>query len=129
MRKLISSTLVFAAAGILAGSATIAQQASTPAPATAGKPATSAAAKSATGQNAGTAKTGQGATAAKKPAATTGAAALLKTEKDKRSYAIGLNIGAKVANELKAGGVDMDSAILARGHSRFADRGEASDDG
>jgi FKBP-type peptidyl-prolyl cis-trans isomerase FklB len=115
MRKLISSTLVFAAAGILAGSATIAQQASTPAPATAGKPATSAAAKSATGQNAGTAKTGQGATAAKKPAATTGAAALLKTEKDKRSYAIGLNIGAKVANELKAGGVDMDSAILARG--------------
>jgi FKBP-type peptidyl-prolyl cis-trans isomerase FklB len=115
MSKLISSTLVFAAAGILAGSATIAQQASTPAPATAGKPATSAAAKSATGQNAGTAKTGQGATAAKKPAATTGAAALLKTEKDKRSYAIGLNIGAKVVNELKAGGVDMDSAILARG--------------
>jgi FKBP-type peptidyl-prolyl cis-trans isomerase len=115
MRKLISSTLVFAAAGILAGSATIAQQASTPAPAAAGKPATSAAAKSATGQNAGTAKTGQGATAAKKPAATTGAAALLKTEKDKRSYAIGLNIGAKVVNELKAGGVDMDSAILARG--------------
>jgi FKBP-type peptidyl-prolyl cis-trans isomerase FklB len=116
MRKLFSSTLVFAAAGILSGSATIAQQTSTPAPATTSKPATSSAAKSAsTGQNAGTAKTGQGATAAKKPAATTGAATLLKTEKDKRSYAIGLNIGAKVANELKAGGVDMDSTILARG--------------
>lgn len=116
MRKLFSSTLVFAAAGILSGSATIAQQTSTPAPATTSKPATSSAAKSAaTGQNAGTAKTGQGATAAKKPAAATGAATLLKTEKDKRSYAIGLNIGAKVANELKAGGVDMDSTILARG--------------
>jgi len=116
MRKLFSSTLVFAAAGILSGSATIAQQTSTPAPATTSKPATSSAAKSAaTGQNAGTAKTGQGAAAAKKPAAATGAATLLKTEKDKRSYAIGLNIGAKVANELKAGGVDMDSTILARG--------------
>jgi len=116
MRKLFSSTLVFAAAGILSGSATIAQQTSTPAPATTSKPATSSAAKSAaTGQNAGTAKTGQGATAAKKPAAAAGAATLLKTEKDKRSYAIGLNIGAKVANELKAGGVDMDSTILARG--------------
>jgi len=116
MRKLFSSTLVFAAAGILSGSATIAQQTSTPAPATTSKPATSSAAKSAaTGQNAGTAKTGQGATAAKKTAAATGAATLLKTEKDKRSYAIGLNIGAKVANELKAGGVDMDSTILARG--------------
>lgn len=92
-------------------------QGSTTAPATASKPATSSAPKSATGgQGAGTAaKTGQGATGAKKPGTTTGAATLLKTEKDKRSYAIGLNIGAKVATELKSGGVDMDSAILARG--------------
>jgi FKBP-type peptidyl-prolyl cis-trans isomerase FklB len=117
MRKLLSSTLVFAAAGILSGAAAVAQQSSTQAPAaTTSKPATSATPKSAaSGQTTGAAKTGQGATAAKKPGATAGAATLLKTEKDKRSYAIGLNIGAKVANELKAGGVDMDSAVLARG--------------
>jgi FKBP-type peptidyl-prolyl cis-trans isomerase FklB len=119
MRKLFSATLVFAAAGIFSGGAVMAQQTpaqdSTPAPATASKPATSATAKSAASQSTGAAKAGQGAAAAKKPGATTGAATLLKTDKDKRSYAIGLNIGAKVASELKAGGVDMDSAILARG--------------
>ena len=113
MRKLLSSALVFAAAGIVSG-ATVAQQSSTEAPA-ASKPAPAAAPKSASPQTAGTAKTGQGAAAAKKPGAATGAPAVLKTDKDKRSYAIGLNIGAKVANELKAGGVDMDSAVLARG--------------
>ena len=117
MRKLFPSSLVFAAAGILLGGASFAQQSSTPAPATAAsKPATNLAPKSAaSGQAAGATKTGQGASAAKKPGATTSPATLLKTDKDKRSYAIGLNIGAKVANELKAGGVDMDSAILARG--------------
>ena len=94
----------------------MAQQSSTPAPASTSQPAASSTPKSAaSGQNAGTAKAGQGAPSGKKPAAAAGAATLLKTEKDKRSYAIGLNIGAKVANELKAGGVDMDSAILARG--------------
>ena len=116
MRKLFSSTLAFAAAGILSGSVMMAQQSSTPAPATTSKPATSSTPKNgATGQNATPAKTGQGAAAAKKPGAAAGAATLLKTEKDKRSYAVGLNIGAKVASELKAGGVDMDSTILARG--------------
>jgi len=94
--------------------ATVAQQSSTQAPA-ANKPASAVAPKSASPQAAGAAKTGQGAAGAKKPGAATGAPAVLKTEKDKRSYAIGLNIGAKVANELKAGGVDMDSAVLARG--------------
>jgi FKBP-type peptidyl-prolyl cis-trans isomerase FklB len=117
MRKLLSFTLVFAAAGTLSGATAMAQQSSTQAPAAStNKPSTSSAAKSAaSGQTAGAAKTGQGATAAKRPGATAGAATVLKTEKDKRSYAIGLNIGAKVANELKAGGVDMDSAVLARG--------------
>lgn len=117
MRKLLSFTLVFAAAGTLSGATAMAQQSSTQAPAAStNKPSTTSAAKSAaSGQTAGPAKTGQGATAAKRPGATAGAATVLKTEKDKRSYAIGLNIGAKVANELKAGGVDMDSAVLARG--------------
>ncbi len=115
MRKLFPSTLAIAAAGILSGATATAQQSSTQSPA-ASKPATSSAPKSAaSGQTAGAAKTGQGANAAKKPGTTTGAATLLKTDKDKRSYAIGLNIGAKVANELKAGGVEMDSAVLARG--------------
>jgi FKBP-type peptidyl-prolyl cis-trans isomerase FklB len=120
MRKHFSSTLVMAAMAILFGGAARAQQSSTQAPTQAPpsttKPATSATPKSSTaGQSTGAAKTGQAGTTAKKPATTTGAATLLKTDKDKRSYAIGLNIGAKVASELKAGGVDMDSAILARG--------------
>jgi len=100
MRKLLTSTLGFAAAGILFAGAAAAQQG--PAP------------KSAAGQTP-PAKSGQGAAAAKKPAATASAATLLKTDKDKRSYAVGLNIGAKVANELKAGRVEMDPALLARG--------------
>jgi FKBP-type peptidyl-prolyl cis-trans isomerase FklB len=116
MRKLLPSTLVFAAAGILSSTTVAAEQSSTAAPAATSKPAPGTAPKSATSpQTAGGAKTGQGAAAAKKPGAATGAPAALKTDKDKRSYAIGLNIGAKVANELKAGGVDMDSAVLARG--------------
>jgi len=115
MRKLLLSTLVFAAAAVFSGTAVAGQQSSTPAPATS-KPASASTPKSAAGpQTAGAAKTGQGAAAAKKPGAAAGAPAPLKTDKDKRSYAIGLNIGAKVANELKAGGVDMDSAVLARG--------------
>ena len=119
MRKHFSSTLVVAATAILSGVAANAQQSpaqgSTQAPASTSKPAASATPKSSTaGQSTGAAKTGQGATA-KKPGAATGTATLLKTDKDKRSYAIGLNIGAKVASELKSGGVDMDSTILARG--------------
>jgi FKBP-type peptidyl-prolyl cis-trans isomerase len=105
-----------AATAILFGAAVNAQQSSTQAPASTSKPATSTTPKSSTtGQSDGAAKTGQAGATAKKPGAATGTATLLKTAKDKRSYAIGLNIGAKVANELKAGGVDMDSAILARG--------------
>jgi len=120
MRKHFSSTLVVAATAILFGPAASAQQSpaqgSTEAPTSTSKPATSATPKSSTaGQSTGAAKTGQAGAAAKKPAAAAGTVTLLKTDKDKRSYAIGLNIGAKVANELKSGGVDMDSAILARG--------------
>jgi len=109
-----------AATTILLGGAARAQQISTPAstqaPSSTTKPAASATPKStAPGQSTGAAKTGQPATTAKKPTVAAGTATLLKTDKDKRSYAIGLNIGAKVASELKSGGVDMDSAVLARG--------------
>src|SRR5579871_1092538 len=50
---------------------------------------------------------------AKKPAATTGAsaAALLKTQKQKSSYALGMSIGLG----LKKQGVDVDPALVARG--------------
>jgi FKBP-type peptidyl-prolyl cis-trans isomerases 1 len=102
------------------GVAASAQQSSAPdatqAPASPSKPAASSTPKgSVAGQSTGAAKTAQAAGAAKKPAATASTATILKTDKDKRSYAVGLNIGAKVANELKAGGVDIDSAVLARG--------------
>jgi FKBP-type peptidyl-prolyl cis-trans isomerase len=108
MRKLFYSAMLFAAAEFVCGGVVTAQQA----PADTSKPAGAAAPKS--GQSAGAPKTGQTAAGTKRPS-TAAAAPLLKTGKDKRSYAIGLNIGAKVASELKAGGVDMDSAILARG--------------
>ena len=115
MRKLLLSTLVFAATGAFSGTTVAGQQSSTPAPATSKSVSTSTPKNPASPQTAGAAKTGQSTAAAKKPGAAAGAPAVLKTDKDKRSYAIGLNIGAKVANELKAGGVDMDSAVLARG--------------
>jgi FKBP-type peptidyl-prolyl cis-trans isomerase FklB len=62
-----------------------------------------------TGQTAG-AKTGQGTTAAKKPG-TAGAPLVLKTQKEKASYAIGVNIG----KGLHRDGVDVDTALIQRG--------------
>jgi FKBP-type peptidyl-prolyl cis-trans isomerase FklB len=84
------------------------------------KPAPKASAQSSTqGSTAGAktaqtpgagAKTGQGATAAKKPG-TAGAPLVLKTQKEKASYAIGVNIG----KGLHRDGVDIDSALIQRG--------------
>jgi FKBP-type peptidyl-prolyl cis-trans isomerase FklB len=114
-----------------ATSAPAATDGSTPAakPATPAKPAAKTGAASATksqsatssqngtsGQTAGAAKTQSG-TAAKTPA---GAAAqhhaaaaplVLKTDKDKQSYAIGMNIGKSIHRD----GVDVDPNILLRG--------------
>jgi FKBP-type peptidyl-prolyl cis-trans isomerase FklB len=64
--------------------------------------------KPASGQTAG-AKTGQGTTAAKKPG--TAPAPALTTQKQKASYALGVNIG----KGLHRDGVDVDAATLARG--------------
>jgi FKBP-type peptidyl-prolyl cis-trans isomerase FklB len=113
MRKHFSSTLIMAATAILFGGAASAQQSA--AQTSTQAPASTTPKGSVAGQNPAAAKTGQAGATGKKPAAAAGTATLLKTDKDKRSYAIGLNIGAKVASELKSGGVDMDSAILARG--------------
>jgi FKBP-type peptidyl-prolyl cis-trans isomerase FklB len=114
-----------------AASAPAATDSSTPAakPATPAKPAAKTGTTSATktqsttasqnatsAQTAGTAKTQSG-TAAKTPA---GAAAqhhapapplVLKTDKDKQSYAIGMNIGKSIHRD----GVDVDPNILLRG--------------
>lgn len=112
MNKLITAAgMILLAAGIFCGQSLGAQQASTPTQAGGPKPATTAKSAGST-KGAAAAKPGQAA-ATKRPAAA--AASPLKTDKDKRSYAVGLNIGKKVASELKEGGVDLDSAILARG--------------
>lgn len=98
------------AIGLASGAALLAQQTpaaggQTPAATTPAKPAT--AAKSATtGQSSTAAKS---ATGAKKPA--TAAAAPLKTQKEKGSYAIGLRIGGGMQKD----GVDLDPASLSRG--------------
>lgn len=103
MRKLLGTTLTILALGI-SGSSVAAQTApptSTPAPAA--KPQTSTSTKT------GTAKTG----AAKTGVAGTKTAAplVLKTQKDKVSYAIGRNIG----GSMKKDSVDIDPAIFMRG--------------
>ena len=84
--------------------ATPAPKASTPKAATQG----STAGAKTTGQTTG-AKTGQGTTAARKPG--TGAPLVLKTQKEKASYAIGANIG----RGLHRDGVDVDPALIQRG--------------
>ncbi len=114
-----------------AASAPAATDGSTPAakPATPAKPAAKTGAASATktqsatssqngtsAQTAGTAKTQSG-TAAKTPAGTAAqhhaaaAPLVLKTDKDKQSYAIGMNIGKSIHRD----GVDVDPNILLRG--------------
>jgi FKBP-type peptidyl-prolyl cis-trans isomerase len=77
------------------------QPAATPAPA---KPAKAAASKTGT-----TAKTGTAAKTATAPAL------VLKTAKQKRSYAIGTDIGKKVGGQLKSQAVDIDPALVSRG--------------
>jgi FKBP-type peptidyl-prolyl cis-trans isomerase FklB len=113
MRKmLIKTSILLAASGFFAVYATAQQTpAATPTPTTQ-TPATTTPAP--------TSQTGTGGTASKSPAAKpgtakTGAAArapfTLKTEKDKQSYAIGLNIGKSMHKD----GVDIEPSVLARG--------------
>jgi FKBP-type peptidyl-prolyl cis-trans isomerase len=113
MRKLLKIvTSVLAATVILAGAAA-AQQApatnssQTPATPPVGAPATTKTPSS--GQSSTAAKTQTGAAAQHHPAAP--APLVLKTDKDKESYAIGLNIGKSIHRD----GVDVDPNILLRG--------------
>ncbi len=106
----MASAFVLAAALALAGSAP-AQE--TPAPnsqqtpaAAQAAPAKSSAASAA--KTPGTAKTG---TAAHHAPAKTAAPLVLSTDKDKASYAVGMNIGASIRRQ----GVDVDPEVLARG--------------
>jgi FKBP-type peptidyl-prolyl cis-trans isomerase FklB len=103
MQRLLTSTLLLAAATVLAGVG-YAQQTPTSTP-----PATTPAAPAAT-----TPKTG---TTAKAPVKKTGtaAAAPLTTKKQKFSYALGMNIGNGLGANLKKQSVDVDPGLVAQG--------------
>jgi FKBP-type peptidyl-prolyl cis-trans isomerase FklB len=108
MRKLTITTLNLLLAGMMLPGIVLAQQ--TPAPNTPPSPAPKAAPAPAAGaQKAPAAKTGT-ATKPRTPAPLT-----LKTQKDKTSYAIGLNVGKGLGASLHQGSVDVDQAILIRG--------------
>jgi FKBP-type peptidyl-prolyl cis-trans isomerase FklB len=60
-------------------------------------------------------KSTTGAAATSKPHTATAAPLALTTQKDKTSYAIGMNIGKSVAAKFKADSVDVNNAIFLRG--------------
>jgi FKBP-type peptidyl-prolyl cis-trans isomerase len=103
--------------------ATAASQADAPAkasPSASGSAPSTKQASAATAGQAGAAKTGPVATKTTKPGASktatakTAAALTLNTPKDKQSYAIGINVGKGLSQNLKQSGVDIDPAILTR---------------
>jgi FKBP-type peptidyl-prolyl cis-trans isomerase FklB len=100
MRKLSITTLNLLVAGMMLPGNVLAQQ--TPAPKAAPAPAAGA-------QKAPAVKTGQAA----KPRATP--VLTLKTQKDKASYAVGLNVGRNLGGQLHQQSVELDQAILLRG--------------
>lgn len=104
MRKTLSLSLLGLAAGTLAITPAMAHQ-SSPAAAPQSSSAQSSAPK--TSSKTATSKTGSSATHAKKPAVPL----TLKTDKDKASYAIGLNMG----KTMRRDSVDVDPSILLRG--------------
>lgn len=104
MRKTLSLSLLGLAAGTLAITPVMAHQ-SSPAAAPQSSSAQSSAPKSSS--KTATSKTGSSATHAKKPAVPL----TLKTDKDKASYAIGLNMG----KTMRRDSVDVDPSILLRG--------------
>ncbi|HKW62308.1 MAG TPA: FKBP-type peptidyl-prolyl cis-trans isomerase [Candidatus Acidoferrum sp.] len=80
------------------------------APAASTKAAPSATAKAGQAATAKTAKTGASKTATTK----TAVPLTLKTDKDKQSYAIGINVGKGLGQNLKQTGLEIDPAILTR---------------
>jgi FKBP-type peptidyl-prolyl cis-trans isomerase FklB len=111
-RLVLNVILSALCAFFIVGQANAQDAPATPAPKASTPSSTAGSKTSPTGQTAGAAgaKTGQGTTAAKKPG-TAGAPLVLKTQKDKASYAIGVNIG----KGLHRDGVDVDPASVSRG--------------
>jgi len=108
MRKLTTTAINFLASGMMLIGTAQAQQ--TPAPSSTQAPAAKATPAPATGaQKPLAAKPGTTA----KPR--TAVPFTLKTQKDKTSYAIGMNIGAGVAAKLKQQPLEVDQAVLLRG--------------
>jgi FKBP-type peptidyl-prolyl cis-trans isomerase FklB len=108
MRKLTFTAVNLLAAGIMLVGNAQAQQ--TPAANSPQVPAAKAApAPAAGGQKAPSAKTGPAARPRTQPVLT------LKTQKDKASYAVGLNVGRNLGAQLHQQAVELDQAILLRG--------------
>ena len=103
MYKTTYRALTLTLAGTLLCGIAFAQQSPTPSTTT---PAATAKPKQGT-----TTATKPGTTAAKKPVTPL----VLKTDKDKASYAIGMNIGKGLSESLKKDSVDVNSDILVRG--------------
>jgi FKBP-type peptidyl-prolyl cis-trans isomerase FklB len=120
MHKSLITAMNILAAGMLLGNA-LAQQtpAATTPPATQAPAATAPAATSQVAPSPGTPAKAQApaAAAAKKPATAAKAAVplTLKTQKEKFSYALGMNTGKRMADSLNKQSVPFDPAILARG--------------
>jgi FKBP-type peptidyl-prolyl cis-trans isomerase FklB len=109
MFKKTFSALIFSLAGTLLCGISWAQQSSAP---SSNPPATSATTPAAPkAQSTPATTTGAGATAVKKAPAPL----VLKTPKDKASYAIGMNIGKGLKDNLKKSDVDVNPDILVRG--------------
>ena len=106
MDKTTCRALILCLAGTLLSGVAFAHQSSTP---TTTPPASTTPATPKT-QTSTTAKTGT--TAAKKPAA---APLVLKTPKEKMSYAIGMNMGKVLSDNFKKDQVDVSNDILVRG--------------
>jgi FKBP-type peptidyl-prolyl cis-trans isomerase FklB len=85
-----------------------------------GAAASSKQASAAPAGQAGAPKSGPAATKTTKPGASktattkTATALTLKTDKDKQSYAIGINVGKGLNQNLKQSGVEIDAAVLTR---------------
>ena len=107
-QTLIAAALILTAAGIILSGNVLGQQtpSATPQQAPAAKPAPAAAGGA---QKAPAPKTGQ----ATKPRTQT--PLVLKTQKDKASYALGMNVGKGLGANLRQQSVDVDQTILLRG--------------
>jgi FKBP-type peptidyl-prolyl cis-trans isomerase FklB len=116
MSRTTLRTLTLSLAGTLLCGIALAQQSS--APASSQAPASTSTAPKAQNPATSTGAAKTGTTAAKKPAAAA-TPFTLKTQKDKASYAIGVNIG----RSMKKDDIDVDPEVIARGlKDAFADK-------